>query len=220
MWLVDRDISQRAERDVRPLRPRGLCIYCGKDALPATTLTCDVPPQHLMHHVHSAGRRRQTARLSSLLSNSVTVPCGTLCSSSLIREASPAPQGDEDLRCQGTRRLPRVANICSSKCYIHLVPGPTCRGSVPLCMPPFSYKRGGMQCCNTSSFRLSKLLQQSNTQWSRVLRSGGPNHSKPSCVLVFIPFSRLTGKTLRPLLILGFRVGALRHPTGDFPLRQ
>jgi hypothetical protein len=25
------------------------------------------------------------------------------------------------------------------------------------------------------------------TQWSRVLRSGGPNHSKPLCVLVFFP---------------------------------
>jgi hypothetical protein len=48
-----------------------------------------------------------------------------------------------------------------------------------------------------------------------VLRSSGPNHSKPLCVLVFFPFSRLTSKTPRPLLILGFRVGALRHPAGD-----
>jgi hypothetical protein len=61
-----------------------------------------------------------------------------------------------------------------------------------------------------------KLPQQSNTQWSRVLRSGGPNHSKPSRVLVFILPSRITGKTLRPLLILGFRAGALRHAAGDF----
>jgi hypothetical protein len=30
-----------------------------------------------------------------------------------------------------------------------------------------------------------KLPQQSNTQWRRVLRSGGPNHSKSSCVHVF-----------------------------------
>jgi hypothetical protein len=48
-----------------------------------------------------------------------------------------------------------------------------------------------------------------------VLRSGGPNHSKSLCVLVFFPFSRLTSKTARPLLILGFRAGALRHPSGD-----
>jgi hypothetical protein len=48
-----------------------------------------------------------------------------------------------------------------------------------------------------------------------VLRSGGPNHSKPSCVLAFFPFSLVTSKTPRPLLILGFRTGALCHPAGD-----
>jgi hypothetical protein len=49
-----------------------------------------------------------------------------------------------------------------------------------------------------------------------VLRPGGPNHSKSLCVLVFLPIFQLTSKTLRPLLILGFRAGALRHPAGDF----
>jgi hypothetical protein len=34
-----------------------------------------------------------------------------------------------------------------------------------------------------------------------------------SCVL---PIFQLTSKTLRPLLILGFRAGAFRHPTEDF----
>jgi hypothetical protein len=58
-WLVARDISQRAEPDVRPLKPRGLCIYCGEDAPPATMLTDDVPSRHLMRPVLSAGKRRQ-----------------------------------------------------------------------------------------------------------------------------------------------------------------
>jgi hypothetical protein len=35
-----------------------------------------------------------------------------------------------------------------------------------------------------------RQLKQYNTQWSRVLRSGGPNHSKLLRVLVFIPTSR------------------------------
>jgi hypothetical protein len=30
----------------------------------------------------------------------------------------------------------------------------------------------------------------------------------------------LAGKTLRPLLILGFRAGAFRHPAREFPLRH
>jgi hypothetical protein len=34
-WLVARDISMRAEPNVRPLKPCGLCIYCGEDAPPA-----------------------------------------------------------------------------------------------------------------------------------------------------------------------------------------
>jgi hypothetical protein len=58
-WLVARDSSQRVEPDVRPPKPRSLCIYCGEDAPPATTLTGDVSSQHLIRHVHSAGRRRQ-----------------------------------------------------------------------------------------------------------------------------------------------------------------
>jgi hypothetical protein len=49
-----------------------------------------------------------------------------------------------------------------------------------------------------------------------VLRSGGPNHSKSLCVLVFPPSFQLISKTPRPLLILGFRAGALRHPARDF----
>jgi hypothetical protein len=59
MWLVARDISQRAEPAVRPLKPSGLYIYYGEDTSPATMLTDDVPSQHLMCPVHSAGRRRQ-----------------------------------------------------------------------------------------------------------------------------------------------------------------
>jgi hypothetical protein len=57
-WLVARDGSQWAKPDVRPPKPRNLCIYCGEDAPPATTLTGDVSSQHLIRPVHSAGRRR------------------------------------------------------------------------------------------------------------------------------------------------------------------
>jgi hypothetical protein len=81
------------------------------------------------------------------------------------------------------------------------------------------------EACNVrrvTELRLSnlKLPQQSNTQWSRVLRSSGPNHSKPWRVHVLD--ARLAGqaKRLSPFLILGFRAGALHHPTGEFPLRH
>jgi hypothetical protein len=74
-------------------------------------------------------------------------------------------------------------------------------------MPPLAIKG---EACNVTTqvwtqtetqLRLSTL--KSNTQWSRVLRSGGPNHSKLSRVHVL--GDRLAGqaKHLSPFLILG-----------------
>jgi hypothetical protein len=53
MWPIARDVSQRAEPDVRPL---GHAI--SKTRRLSALLTGDVPPRHLMCPVHSAGRRR------------------------------------------------------------------------------------------------------------------------------------------------------------------
>jgi hypothetical protein len=65
-----------------------------------------------------------------------------------------------------------------------------------------------------------KLPQQSNTKWSRVLRSGGPNHSKSSRVHMLGDRLARQAKRLSPFLILGFRAGAFRHSAGEFPLRH
>jgi hypothetical protein len=64
-------------------------------------------------------------------------------------------------------------------------------GPSTLVHAPLSYKRGGMQRYKgrPKSFNTTQALKQYNTQWSRVLRSGGPNHSKLLRVLVFIPTS-------------------------------
>jgi hypothetical protein len=78
-------------------------------------------------------------------------------------------------------------------------------------MPPFIYKRGGMRRYKTDPNSDSQYI----TQWSRVLRPGGPNHSKPSCALVCSSTSLVASKTPRPLLSLGFRAGAIRHPAGE-----
>jgi hypothetical protein len=73
---------------------------------------------------------------------------------------------------------------------------------------------------HTDRLRLSALglPHEFNTQWSRLLRSGSPNHSKSSRVLVFGHRLARQAKRLSPFLILGFRAGALRHPAGEFPL--
>jgi hypothetical protein len=110
-WLVAHDISRATKPDVRPPRSRGLRIYCGEDAPPATRLTNDVPPRHLMRLVHSAGRRRQTTRLSNLSSNDAPVPCGASCSLSLLHEAS---LHAEDTQISGDR----TQGDCPSSKYL------------------------------------------------------------------------------------------------------
>jgi hypothetical protein len=75
-------------------------------------------------------------RLTSLLANSAPMPSGAQYPSTLLQEASWS---------SGHNKIAPAANIGGSKRYILYVPGPTCRGPAPLCMPPFSYKRGGMR---------------------------------------------------------------------------
>jgi hypothetical protein len=76
---------------------------------------------------------------------------------------------------------------------------------------PFCYKRGGMRHYKTEPSSDSQYI----TQWSMMLRPGGPNHSKPSYALVCSSTNLVTSKTLRPLLILGIRAGAIRHPAEE-----
>jgi hypothetical protein len=58
-WLVARDVSQRAEPDVRPLGRAVSAFIAERTRRLSTLLTGDVPPQHLLRPVHSTGRRRQ-----------------------------------------------------------------------------------------------------------------------------------------------------------------
>jgi hypothetical protein len=154
-WLVAHDISQRAEPDVRPLKPRAIYIYCGEDAPPATMLTGDVPSQHLMRPVLSAGRQRQGrpadgAPVQSVVKQCVRAKQHTVLTIPYTRIFLYTPRIRRS-RMSGREEIAPVANICSSKSYIRYVPGPICRGLVPLCMSPFNYKRGGMRRYKTGS---------------------------------------------------------------------
>jgi hypothetical protein len=78
------------------------------------------------------------------------------------------------------------------------IPGPTCWTQLPCMYPPLGYKREGICVAKRGHTKLalepikgigegtiSLKATQYNSQWSRVLRSGGPNHSKPLCTLAF-----------------------------------
>ena len=73
----------------------------------------------------------------------------------------------------------------------YYAPGPTCRGSASLYVPPLNYKREGTRRYKghaqfTESITHSIQLTHSG---GRVLRSGGLNHYNPSCPRVFISHS-------------------------------
>jgi hypothetical protein len=72
----------------------------------------------------------------------------------------PLHAGIRRSRATGHKEIAPAANICCSKHYILYVRGPTCRGLEPLCMPPFSYKRGCMRrYTQAQSFRSSLSSQ-------------------------------------------------------------
>jgi hypothetical protein len=133
-------------------------------------LTDDVPSQHLMCPVHSAGRWRQGNLAGGAPVRSVTKQCARAIQRTMdivpCTRSFPGTSRIRRSRVSGHEKITPAANISSSKCYIHFVPGPTCRGSVPLCMSPFSYKGGGMRRYNTSSLRLSSF--HSNPTYSGV----------------------------------------------------
>jgi hypothetical protein len=146
---------------VRPLKPRGLCIYCGKDAPPATLLAGDVPLsiQCVLSTPLADGVRGHPADgvpVQYVVKQCVRATQRTVLTIPYTRSFPCTPRIHRSWM-SGRKKIAPAVNISSFKCYIHFVPGPTCRGSVPLCMPPFSYKRGGMRRYNTGSLRLSSF---------------------------------------------------------------
>jgi hypothetical protein len=56
-WPTTRDVSQRAEPDVRPLGHETSTFIADKARRLSIPLAGDVPPQHLMSPIHSTDRR-------------------------------------------------------------------------------------------------------------------------------------------------------------------
>jgi hypothetical protein len=139
-WLVARDISQRAEPDVRPLGRAVSAFFAERTRRLSTLLTGDVPSQHLMRLVHSNGRQHQRhtadyAPVQSIVKQYahaarrtvLIIPCTRSFPCTPILHKSWMP---------GRKKIALAANISSSKYYIRCVLGPTCRGSALLYIPP------------------------------------------------------------------------------------
>jgi hypothetical protein len=212
-WHGARDVSQRAEPDVRPPGYAASAFIADKARRLSIPLAGGVPSLHLMSPVHSADRRcaasafnetcpfcRQAAtspfrrrRACPFHWQTVRPYCCVHYAhhhSRVTKEAAVVYQYCVDCGHRGTQEIAQalVTPIIYSFCY---VPRPTCRGSASLYVPHLSYKSEGTRRYKTDSLRLSdsqvytSSQTQYNTQWSRILRSGGLNHSKLSCPRVF-----------------------------------
>jgi hypothetical protein len=184
-----------------------------------------------MRPVQSAGRQCQGHPADSASDQSTGEQCARAKRHTVLifpsTRSFPYTPRTRRSRASGHKKIAPAANTCGSKCYILYVPGPTCRGPVPLCMPPFSYKRGGMRCYThtqswAQSFRSHLRFASSYKLTSNTSHSGvgyyAPAARTTLNPCVFLSSSRLfqlSSRTPKPLLILGFRVGALRHPAGD-----
>jgi hypothetical protein len=112
--LVAHDISYRAEPNVKLC---SLCIYGGKDAPPATALTGDMPSQHLMRPIPSAGRRRQGhpagGAPAGSAGNTAPVPGSALCNP--FYKKLPLHTVDTRSRASGHKKIASTIDISSSK---------------------------------------------------------------------------------------------------------
>jgi hypothetical protein len=114
-WLVARDVSQRTEPDIRPLGRAVSTFITERTRRLSTLLTGDVPPQHLMRPVHSAGRRRQGHPTDGVPVQSIVKQCirATGCTVSIItytRSFSCTPILHK-FRMSGHKKIAPAANI-------------------------------------------------------------------------------------------------------------
>jgi hypothetical protein len=150
-WLVARDISQRAEPNVRPLDRADSAFITERTRHLSTLLTGDVPPQHLLCPIHSTGRRRQGHPADGAPVQSVVkqYACAAWRTDLIIpcTRSFPCTPMLRRSRMSGHKKIAPATNISSSKYYICYVPGPTCRGSTLLYMPPLAIKG---EACNVT----------------------------------------------------------------------
>jgi hypothetical protein len=92
---------------------------------------------------------------------------------------------------------------------------------------PLSYKREGTRRYKADPTERDSLTRSHTLKLRLSTTHSGVGYYAPvarttlnSCVFLCSSRVHLAGKTLRPLLILGFRAAAFRHPAGEFPLRQ
>jgi hypothetical protein len=186
----------------------------------------DVPSRHLMRPVPSAGRRCQTRPADDTSDQSTGKQCARAERRTVLifpsTRSFPCTPRIRKSCASGHKKIVTATDINGSKRYILYVPGPTCRGLVPLCMPPSAIKGEACNVTHTRNLRSHLRLASSYKLTSNTSHSGVGFYAPAArttlnpCVFLSSSHSfQQSSKTLKPLLISGFRAGALRHAAGD-----
>jgi hypothetical protein len=154
-WPTARDVSQRAEPDVRPLghaaaafiadKARRLSILLAGDVppqhlmSPATTLAGDVPPRHLMCPVHSANGQRPGHPAGGVPVQSVGRQYARATAYTVLIMARALPRKQpRDINTIWIMDIMALGDLLGDtgigNFYLYslrFAPGPTCRGSAP-----------------------------------------------------------------------------------------
>ena len=187
---MDKACSAAAARETAFVRPRCTPRITKEHSAAACAAAAQSPPAALngydsttLFH-HAAYAASYTACLSNV--------AGDATSNVRLRPDKTAP-GHDGRRAPGAGKgiQREITFACDAMMYEQYVVlyynvGPTCRGPNSCVRAPLRYKRGRSLCTGTSgqtqALATFSLSWEGNTTHSgrRVLRSGGPNHSK-SC---------------------------------------
>jgi hypothetical protein len=136
-------------------------------------LTGDVPSQHLMRPVPSARRRCQGHPAGGVPAGSAGEQYDRARKHTVLvipsARSFPCTPRICGSRASEHKKIVSTTDIRGSKRYILYVPGPTCRGPVPLCMPPSGIKGEACDVSHTRNLRLASSYKlSSNTSHSGV----------------------------------------------------
>jgi hypothetical protein len=208
----------------------------------ARRLTGDVLSQHLIRPIHSAGRRCDYSVFNapSLYSSSRqrlgypadgvpvqtdgmwrTATCSVLMMTRSLPRKLPLHANATqitNIRAQGRLHWGRALVVPSITSVMSL--GPHVGAQHP-CMCPLDYKREG-----TLRYKRGRYIPKSSKTQLKLTSNtthSGVGYYAPAarttlnpCVFLCSSPNLTSSRTLRPLLISGFRAGALRHPARDF----
>jgi hypothetical protein len=158
----------------------------------------------------------QAACLSIPLAGSTPVLRHTLCSSWLARYRGNSREILTPYALWTLWRLEFTLALQALVAPFHLSLDPHVGAQYPCTCPPWAIKGRAHGVTGQTQLRLKLNTSQSGVGYYAPATRTTLN----PCVFLCSSRFHLTGKMLRPLLILGFRAGAFRHPAGEFPLQH